>query len=153
MEWYQKSAEAVEQELKTNRETGLVSTDVPKRLDSYGLNKLEEAKRVPLSTKLLNQIKDPLVLILIAAAVLSALTDSAIEALIIIAIVILNAILSIYQEGKAEDSVAALQKMSSPNAKVLRDGKPVSVKAEELVPGDVVLLETGEKSGCHFGHA
>lgn len=144
MEWYQKSAEAVEQELKTNRETGLVSTDVPKRLESYGLNKLEEAKRVPLSTKLLNQIKDPLVLILIAAAVLSALTDSAIEALIIIAIVILNAILSIYQEGKAEDSVAALQKMSSPNAKVLRDGKPVSVKAEELVPGDVVLLETGD---------
>lgn len=114
MEWYQKSAEAVEQELKTNRETGLVSTDVPKRLESYGLNKLEEAKRVPLGTKLLNQIKDPLVLILIAAAVLSALTDSAIEALIIIAIVILNAILSIYQEGKAEDSVAALQKMSSP---------------------------------------
>ena len=95
MEWYQKSAEAVEQELKTNRKTGLVSTDVPKRLESYGLNKLEEAKRVPLSTKLLNQIKDPLVLILIAAAVLSALTDSAIEALIIIAIVILNAILSI----------------------------------------------------------
>lgn len=144
MEWYQKSAEAVVQELKTSQTNGLAMQEIPKRLEKYGPNKLKEAEKTPLIEKLINQLKDPLVLILIAAAIISALTDSGIEAIIIIAIVVLNAILSIYQEGKAEDSVAALQKMSSPNAKAIRDGQVVSVKAEELVPGDLVLLETGD---------
>lgn len=144
MEWYQKSTEQVEQDLQTSRETGLALAEAEMRLQKEGPNKLAEAERTPLSQKLMAQMKDPLVLILIAAAAISAITQAGIEALIIIAIVVLNAILSIYQEGKAEDSVAALQKMSSPNAKVLRDGNAVSVKAESLVPGDVVLLETGD---------
>ena len=135
MEWYQKSAEAVAQELKTSQTNGLAMQEIPERLEKYGPNKLKEAEKTPLIEKLINQLKDPLVLILIAAAIISALTDSGIEAIIIIAIVVLNAILSIYQEGKAEDSVAALQKMSSPNAKAIRDGQLISVKAEERDPG------------------
>lgn len=85
-----------------------------------------------------------MVILLIVASIISAFTGDKVEAIIIIAIVIINAIMSIYQEGQAEDSVAALQKMSSPEATVLRDGKRGKVKAEELVPGDIVILETGD---------
>ncbi|MDD7593527.1 MAG: cation-translocating P-type ATPase [Peptoniphilaceae bacterium] len=144
MEWYLKSAEQAEQDLQTSRTTGLSTEEASKRLEQHGPNKLEEAKKTPLSQKLIAQLKDPLVIILIIAAVLSALTNAGVEALIIVAVVILNAALSIYQEGKAENSVAALQKMSSPNAKVVRNGDLTSIKAEELVPGDVVVLETGD---------
>ncbi len=144
MEWYQKSPETVEQELQTSLNSGLSAGEAQHRLAAYGPNKLEEAQKTSLLEKLGAQLKDPLVLILIVAAIVSAITESGIEALIIISIVVLNAILSIYQEGKAEDSVAALQKMSSPNAKAIRDGKVQSVKAEELVPGDVVDLEPGD---------
>lgn len=94
--------------------------------------------------KILDQIIDPMVILLIVASIISAFTGDKIEAIIIIAIVVLNAIMSIYQEGQAEDSVAALQKMSSPEATIIRDGKRIKVKAEELVPGDIVVLETGD---------
>lgn len=144
MEWYLKSADQAEQDLQTSRQNGLTTTEAGARLEKHGPNKLEEAKKTPLSQKLIAQLKDPLVIILIIAAVLSALTNAGIEALIIVAVVILNAALSIYQEGKAENSVAALQQMSSPNAKVVRNGDITSIKAEELVPGDIVVLETGD---------
>lgn len=144
MEWYQNTPEALETELKTNAKSGISAEEATSRLAKYGENKLEEAKKKSLGRKLLDQIKDPMVIILIIASILSAITGEAVEAIIIIAIVILNGALSIYQEGKAEDSVAALQKMSSPEAKVIRNGKHVTVKSDKLVPGDVVILETGD---------
>lgn len=144
MEWYQLTPTQVEEKLETNPSTGLTEEEANTRLAKYGPNKLAETKKKSLMEKLIAQLRDPLVLILIAAAILSALTQAGIEALIIIAIVILNAVLSIYQEGKAENSVEALQKMSSPNAKVLRNGQTAGVSAEKLVPGDIVLLETGD---------
>ena len=85
-----------------------------------------------------------MVILLIVASIVSAFTGDKVECFIIIAIVIINAIMSIIQEGKAEDSVEALQKMSSPEASVIRDGKKIKVKAEELVVGDVVVIETGD---------
>lgn len=144
MEWYQKTPEEIEQELETSSTQGLSSQEASQRLDKYGENKLEEAKKKSLGQKLLDQVKDPMVIILIVAAILSAFTGEAVEAIIIIAIVVLNAALSIYQEGKAEDSVAALQEMSSPEAKVIRDGKAQTIKSSELVPGDLVTMETGD---------
>lgn len=144
MEWYQKTPLELEKELNTSSEKGLSSGEAKARLAQYGENKLEEAKKKSLAQKLIEQIKDPMVIILIAAAAISAFTGEAVEAIIIISIVILNAALSIYQEGKAEDSVAALQKMSSPEAKVIRDGRNMTVKSNELVPGDLVSLETGD---------
>lgn len=144
MEWYQKTPEELEQELETSSSTGLSSDEAARRLEQYGENKLAETKKKSMAQKLIEQVTDPMVIILIFAAVISAFTGEAVEAIIIIAIVVLNAALSIYQEGKAEDSVAALQKMSSPEAKVIRNGNHTTVKSNELVPGDVVTLETGD---------
>ena len=114
------------------------------RLEKYGPNKIESSNKKSMLEKIKEQILDPMVILLIVASIISAFTGDKIEAIIIIAIVIINAIMSIYQEGQAEDSVAALQKMSSPEATVVRDGKRGKVKAEELVPGDIVILETGD---------
>ena len=144
MEWYKQSLSEVESALQTDRQSGLPSEEAARRLEKYGENKLEEAKKKSMGQKLLDQIKDPMVIILIVASILSMFTGEVVDASIIIAIVILNGALSIYQEGKAEDSVAALQKMSSPEAKVWRDGKLCTVKSTQLVPGDVVSLETGD---------
>jgi len=113
-------------------------------LEKYGPNKIESSNKKSLSKKILEQILDPMVILLVVASIISMFTGDKIEAIIIIAIVVINAIMSIYQEGQAEDSVAALQKMSSPEATVIRDGKRGKVKAEDLVPGDIVVLETGD---------
>lgn len=144
MEWYQKTPVQLEEELQTSQSKGLSTTEAKTRLEKYGDNKLEEASKKPFAQKLIEQFKDPMVIILIVAAILSAVTGDIVEMFIILAIVIVNAIMSIVQEGKAEDSVAALQSMSSPNAKVTRDGKDQTIKSTELVPGDIVHLETGD---------
>lgn len=144
MDWYLQTKEDVEKKLQTDRTSGLNEQEAEKRLAQYGPNKLEESKRKPFISKLKEQFTDPLVIILLAAAILSTIIGDLVEGIMIIAIVILNAALSIYQEGKAEDSVEALQKMSSPDAKVIRDGKTTTVKSENLVPGDLVLIETGD---------
>lgn len=143
MEWYQTSIAAVARQFETNSENGLSSEEAQRRLERLGPNRLEESKKKPLIEKIIEQFKDPLVIILIVAAILSMFTGDKVESLLIIAIVVLNALLSIYQEGKAEDAVAALQKMSSPNAQVIRGGKVISIKSDQLVPGDLVILETG----------
>ncbi len=143
MEWYQKLPATIAREFETNMDSGLSSEEAQKRIERLGPNRLEESKKKPLSEKIIEQFKDPLVIILIVAALLSMFTGDKVESLLIIAIVALNAMLSIYQEGKAEDAVAALQKMSSPNAQVIRGGKVISIKSDQLVPGDLVILETG----------
>ena len=144
MEWYQKTPTEIEDELQTSLSKGLSENEAKSRLEKFGENKLEEGKKKSIWQKLVDQIVDPMVIILIAAAILSAFTGDGIESIIIIAIVVLNAALSIYQEGKAEDSVAALQKMSSPDASVIRDGNAKTIKSNELVPGDLIIIETGD---------
>lgn len=144
MEWYKLSVPELEKELSTDSERGLTADESAKRLEQHGLNKLDDAKKKPFIEKLADQFKDPMVIILIIAAILSAITGEVVETAIILSIVVVNAIMSIIQEGKAEDSVAALQSMSSPNAKVIRGGTPMTVKSTELVPGDLVVLETGD---------
>ncbi len=130
--------------LDSDSARGLSSELAAKRLEENGPNKIESKKKKSLGKKIAEQIIDPMVILLIVASIVSAFTGDKVECFIIIAIVIINAIMSIIQEGKAEDSVEALQKMSSPEASVIRDGKKIKVKAEELVVGDVVVIETGD---------
>lgn len=141
---YQGSKKELLDKLNSDPKTGLSSSEVEARLDKYGPNRIESSNKRSLLEKLKDQLVDPMVILLIIASIISAFTGDTVEAIIIIAIVIINAIMSIYQEGQAEDSVAALQKMSSPEATVVRDGKRGKVKADGLVPGDIVILETGD---------
>ena len=141
---YKGSINEVIKSFQTDSKRGLTSQDAEKRLEKYGPNVIESSNKKSLIKKIIEQIADPMVILLIAAAIVSAFTGDAIECAIIIAIVVINAIMSIIQEGKAEDSVAALQKMSSPEATVIRDGSRKHIKAEDLVPGDIVVIETGD---------
>ncbi len=141
---YKGSINEVVKKHGTDPKRGLTSSEASSRLEKYGPNMIESSNKKSIWKKIFEQIADPMVLLLIAAAIVSAFTGDAIECAIIIAIVVINAIMSIIQEGKAEDSVAALQKMSSPEATVIRDGQRGHVKAEDLVPGDIVVLETGD---------
>lgn len=142
--YYLKDTQTVLQNLSTDASKGLTSAEAKNRLEKYGPNKLEEKKGKSFLQKVIEQLLDPMVLILIVAAILSSLQGDIIETVIILAIVVLNAGMSLIQEGKAEDSVKALQSMSAPNATVLRDGSFVELKAADLVSGDIVSLETGD---------
>lgn len=142
--FYLSDREAVLSNLETDKSQGLSSAEAKNRLEKYGRNELAGKKGKSFIQKLVEQLLDPMVIILLIAAVLSSFTGDMVETLIILAIVALNAGLSIIQEGKAEDSVKALQQMSAPNAKVIRDGKLTQVPAAELVPGDIVQIETGD---------
>ena len=144
MEWYQKGNDDLIQELNTNINSGISQDEANQRLEKYGPNELKEEAKQSFLSKLLAQFKDVLVLILIAAALISAFVGEPVDAIVIIAIVIVNAILGLYQEGKAEKSLEALKKMSAPNAKVIRDGNQTVVPSSAVVPGDIVVLETGD---------
>ncbi|QQK08891.1 cation-translocating P-type ATPase [Miniphocaeibacter halophilus] len=144
MEWYNKKSEDIEKELDSNLSDGLSSSEAKARFEKYGPNALEEGKKKTIWAKLAEQLLDPMILILVFAAILSAVISEISDAIIIILIVVLNAALSIYQEGKAEQAIEALQKMASPNAKVFRDGEIITIPSSELVPGDIVELETGD---------
>ena len=149
-----KSAKEVLQELEVNPETGLSSEEAGQRLLKYGPNKLAEKKKTPLFLVFLQQFNNPMIYILLAAALLSIAIsiyntihngedfDFA-DPIIIMGVCVLNAIIGTVQENKAEKSLEALKKMSSPTCVVRRDGKLVELKAEELVPGDIVILEEG----------
>ena len=141
---YKGSLNEVIKKHETDAKRGLTSSEAKTRLEKYGPNAIESSNKKSLLSKIIEQIADPMVILLIIAAIVSAFTGDVVECVIIVAIVVINAIMSIIQEGKAEDSVAALQKMSSPEATVIRDGKRGHVKAEELVPGDIVVIETGD---------
>ena len=130
-------------ELTGSSKKGLSVAEAEARLQQYGPNILQESKRKSAWLILLNQFKDFMVLILIAAAVISGVVGDLTDTVIIIIIVILNAIIGFSQEFRAEEAMHLLKKMAALQAKVLRDGIPVSLPASELVPGDIVLLETG----------
>ena len=146
---YTQSAEEVLQDLGVGPE-GLTTAQAQERLAKYGPNKLKEAEKPTLLQRFLEQLKDPMLIILMAAAAVSALTgmlsghNEWAEVIIIMAVVLLNAILGVVQESKAEAAIEALQTMTAATCKVLRDGKMVVLHSTDLVPGDVVLLEAGD---------
>ena len=141
-----KSFEQVAQELNTNILTGLTEEEAQKRLNEYGPNALKEAKKTPLIVKFFSQFKDFMVIILLIAAVISVVINPEdwIESIIILVVVLINAILGTWQESKAEKSLEALKKLSTPNAKVWRGGQLISVKSMDLVPGDIINIEAGD---------
>lgn len=141
---YKLTLEELIQTLGVDTAHGLTAEEAAKRLEQYGPNALKEKKRQTLLQKVLAQFKDVMVLILIAASVVSAALGEYIDASVIIAIVVINAILGVVQEGRAEKAIEALKKMTSPQARVLRGGEQRLIAAAELVPGDVVLLEAGD---------
>ncbi|MBQ3071931.1 MAG: HAD-IC family P-type ATPase, partial [Oscillospiraceae bacterium] len=147
--FYNQSTEEVLKGLNTTAE-GLNTQEAQKRLGQYGPNKLKEAEKPSLLQRFFNQLKDPMLIILLIAAGVSALTGMLAgesewaEVIIILAVVLLNAILGVIQESKAEAAIEALQTMTAATCKVLRDGKTVALHSDELVPGDVVLLEAGD---------
>lgn len=147
--WHTKSVKEIAKELRTNIKTGLSEEDVKIRQEEFGKNRIEEGKKVSLLVKFLAQFKDFMIIILILAAGISALvsyfegTGDYFDSIIIISIVIFNGIIGLIQENRAEKSIEALKKMSAPIAKVRRNGKIFTVNGEDIVPGDIVILETG----------
>lgn len=128
---------------------GLESGEAEIRLEKNGPNKLAEPERESLLLRFAKQLKDPMIIVLLAAALVSGITafyagESFADVIIILAVVVINAVLGVYQESKAEKAIEALQKMSAAVSKVYRDGKMQSIKSEELVVGDVILLEAGD---------
>ena len=147
--WYNKTVSEVEEILETDVKNGLTQEKINKNLAKYGLNELQGKKKKSLFVKFLEQFKDFMIIILIFAAIISgaisiaqgeAITDS----IIILIVVIVNSIIGVAQEAKAEKSLEALQKLSGHEAKVIRDGNLQVVPAKDLVPGDIVVLETGD---------
>ncbi len=148
MKHYCEELSAVLAETKSSPE-GLTSTESAARLQANGKNKLAEAKKDSLLKRFVKQLMDPMILILLAAAAISGVLavvegESFADVIIILAVVIINAVLGVYQENKAEKAIEALQEMSAATSKVLRDGKIMSVPSEDLVVGDIVLLEAGD---------
>lgn len=148
MKYYLESSSEVFGEVKST-ENGLTSEQARLRSAETGKNKLAEGKKTPLILRFLSQFADPMIIILIAAAVISAITsvlqkEFPSDVIIIMFVVIVNAILGVYQESKAEKAIEALQKMAAATTKVLRDGKVCEIPSEDLTVGDVVLLEAGD---------
>ena len=145
---YTQTKEQVLEGLRTDRQ-GLSAQEAEKRLREHGENRLKEAEKLTLFQRFVQQLKDPMLLILLAAAAVSAVTnilshESFTEVIIILLVVLLNAVLGVVQESKAEAAIEALQTMTAATCKVLRDGQQVTMESRLLVPGDVVLLEAGD---------
>ncbi len=148
MKEYLKSCEDVLQEQQSSPE-GLTTTEAEKRLSQVGKNRLKEGEKTPLWKRFLEELADPMIIILIVAAVISGITafyegESFADVIIIMIVVVINAVLGVVQESKAEAAIAALQEIAAATSKVLRDGKTVSLRSDELIPGDVVILEAGD---------
>ena len=147
--WHTKEIKEIEREFGTNIEVGLNEKQVEERLQQYGENKLADKKKENIIIKFLKQFNDFMIIILIIASIISAVvakldgSGDYIDSIIIIAIVVFNSIMGLIQEAKAEKSLEALKTMTAPVSKVKRDGKIVTVKGTEVVPGDIVILEAG----------
>ncbi|HRX45434.1 MAG TPA: cation-translocating P-type ATPase [Acholeplasmataceae bacterium] len=141
---YQWSKELLEEQLNTHLDRGLSDYEAKKRLETYGLNQLDEAKKRSLLLKFMDQILDFMILVLIGASILSFITGDVAEGFLIIGIVIINAILGLAQEAKAEKALASIKAMSSPHAKVRRDHQDQLIDVKYLVPGDLVILDAGD---------
>ncbi len=143
--------ETIVKELESNTETGLTSTQVQERQEKFGKNKLKEKKKKSLMRRFFEQFKDVMIVILILASIASFVIacieknpKEFFEPVLILVIVIINAIMGVVQESKAEKALDALQNMSAPHARVIRNGKESVINADELVPGDIIILEAGD---------
>lgn len=143
MKAYCEEAQAVLKAQET-AENGLNPAQAEERLAKYGKNELNQGEKKSLLARFLGQMSDPMIIVLIAAGFISGVVGEMVDAVIILAVVVLNSILGVIQEGKAEKAIEALKKMASPYSKVRRNGHVMQVKSEELVPGDIVLLEAGD---------
>lgn len=143
MLWHQKKPSEAIEDLGSSHK-GLSSGDIQKRLEEYGPNELKEKKGKTAAAMFLDQFRDFMILVLIAAAIISGFIGEVSDTIAIIVIVVLNAVIGFIQEYRAEKAMAALKKMAAPFATVLRDGMPATIPASELVPGDTVLLEAGK---------
>ena len=148
MNYYQESPEKVLEELRTT-ESGLSHQEAGDRLAKCGPNKLAEGKKVTLLQRFIQQLCDPMIIILLVAAAVSGVTaaysgESFTDVFIILIVVLINAVLGVYQESKAEKAIEALQEMTAATSKVLRDGKMSLLRSDVLVPGDIVILEAGD---------
>jgi len=141
---YKLPSEEVARRLKSHFENGLTAEEAKKRLKKYGYNELATKEGPTIWERFLEQFKDFLVLILIAASIVSIIVGEVTDSIVILIIVVLNAILGVVQESKAGKALEALKKMAAPQASVIRNGKRQEIPARELVPGDVVILETGD---------
>jgi len=149
MEVFNKNIQQVEKELETDVKKGFKSESIEEKREKYGFNELEAKKKESLLVKFLKQFKDFMIIILIIAAIVSGVIGVAegegiTDSIIIMVVVIVNAIIGVVQESKAEKSLEALQKLSAHASKVIRDGQVQVVPARELIPGDIVILETGD---------
>ena len=147
--YFNKDVEIIEKELETNKKNGLSKERVEEKTKKYGFNELREKKKDSIFKKFIEQFKDFSIIVLIIAAIVSggvgvAQGEGMTDTIIILIVVLLNAVIGVAQESKAEKSLEALKKLSSHAAKVIRDGKEIVIPARELVPGDLVILETGD---------
>lgn len=148
--YHNKTVGQVEKELKTDIKTGLSNDEVKKRLEKYGKNKLKEKKKKNIFRRFIEQFNDFMIIILLAAAAISYFTSAMqgdadiTEPVIILAIVVLNALLGVIQEKRAEQSLEALKKLSTPHACILRSGREITINAEDVVPGDILIISAGD---------
>lgn len=147
--WHTLTADEVKKKLNTDAYRGLTDKEVLKRRKKYGYNKLDEKKKESIIFKFISQFKDFMIIILLIAALVSAIvsyfegTKEYTDSIIIVVIVVINALIGVIQESKAEKSLEALKKLSSPTSKVLRNGKTITIDSTLLVPGDIIELEAG----------
>ena len=150
MKEYLKDVSLVYEQVQSS-EKGLDSSQAAQRLEKNGKNKLAEGKKESIFHKFLMQLADPMIIILIVAAVISAVTayiggenEGYADVIIILIVVLINAVLGVYQESKAEKAIEALQEIAAATSKVMRDGKLTDIRSEDLVTGDIVILEAGD---------
>src|SRR6266702_1132608 len=143
--WHTLSIEEALRQQSVDAATGLSQAEVERRLKQFGPNKFAEARKEPGYVAFLNQYKDPMQIVLLVAALVSVIIQQWSTALLLIILTLFNAFLALRQDGKAEASVAALQKMLIVKSKVRRGGQIIELAAEQLVPGDIVVLEAGDR--------
>lgn len=143
--WHQMGVDDLESALKVEMQLGLTRDEAANRQQKTGANELSEGKGISPITLFLNQFKDFMVLVLVGATLVSGLLGEYLDAITIIAIILLNGILGFVQEFRAERSLSALKKLSAPTSKVIRGGKVEQIPAKDLVPGDIILLESGDR--------
>ena len=141
--WFSKSKDDVTKELNVNPSTGLTTQEAKARLEKYGPNKLKGKPKKSLITLFFAQLKDMLIYVLLAAAVITIFIGEYVDAIIILIVVLINAIIGVVQESKAEKAVEALQKMTTPKSLVRRDGEVKEINSDEVVPGDIIILDAG----------
>ncbi len=141
--WFAKSPEKVLEELKVNPTSGLTNVEVEARLEEHGKNKLKEKPKKSLVALFLAQLKDMLIYVLLGAAFITILIHEYVDAMIILFVVVLNAVIGVIQEYKAEKAIEALQKLTSPRSLVRREGEVQEINSEDIVPGDIIILDAG----------